>query len=65
MSGNPNIPSMAEAMRQIFTEAERARFEAAARPRIEAGGQMERSAVAHLVAVKDGGADPPDLTKGA
>lgn len=65
MSGNPNIPSMADAMQQIFSESERARFEAAARPGIEAGGQVQRSAVAHLVAVEDGGAEPPDLTKGA
>jgi len=51
-SGNPNIPSAAEAMREIFTEEERARFETAVRPRIEAGGHALRSAVAHLVAVK-------------
>lgn len=64
-AGNPNIPSMADAMGQLFSDDERARFESAVRPRIEAGGQLERSAVAHLVAVKDGGAEPPDLMRGA
>jgi ubiquinone/menaquinone biosynthesis C-methylase UbiE len=61
-SGNPNIPSRADEMQQLFTDDERALFESAVRPRIEAGGQLQRSAVAHLVAVKDGGAEPPDLT---
>ncbi|MDP9236150.1 MAG: methyltransferase domain-containing protein [Chloroflexota bacterium] len=64
-SGNPNIPSRADAMRQLFTDDERALFESLVRPRIETGGQIERSAVAHLVAVKDGGARPPDLMRGA
>ena len=60
-AGNPNIPSIAAAMRRIFSEDERARYEAAMRPRFEAGGFPQRSAVAHLIAVKDGGEETPDL----
>ena len=33
------------------------------RPRLEAGGFPQRSAVAHLVAVKDGGEETADLTQ--
>lgn len=62
-AGNPNIPSIAEAMRRIFTEDERARYEATMRPRFEAGGFPQRSAVAHLIAVKDGGEETPDLSQ--
>lgn len=63
--GNPNIPSFAEAMQQIFSEDERRRYAEALRPRIEAGSRVQRLAVAHLVAVKDGGAEQPDLTRRA
>jgi hypothetical protein len=38
VAGNPNIPSLAEAMERVFSDDERARFEAAMRPRVEAGG---------------------------
>jgi ubiquinone/menaquinone biosynthesis C-methylase UbiE len=62
-AGNPNIPSIAEAMQRIFTDDERARYEAAMRPRFEAGGFPQRSAVAHLIAVKDGGDEAPDLAQ--
>ena len=56
-AGNPNIPSIAEAMQRIFNEDERTRYEAAMQPRFEAGGFPQRSAVVHLVAVKDGGSE--------
>lgn len=56
-AGNPNIPSIKEAMTELFSAEERALFESVMRPRVEAGGEPERSAVAHLVAVKDAG--PP------
>jgi len=62
-AGNPNIPSMGEAMQRIFTQEERARYESVMRPRLEAGGYPQRSAVAHLVAVKDGGEETPDLAR--
>jgi hypothetical protein len=52
-AGNPNIPSLAEAMERIFTDAERAHFEAIVRPLVEAGGRMDASAVAHVRATKD------------
>ncbi len=50
--GNPNIPSMREAMDQLLTAGERARYEAHLRPRIEAGHGMVREAVAYLAALK-------------
>jgi ubiquinone/menaquinone biosynthesis C-methylase UbiE len=50
--GNPNIPSIAEAIHQIFTAEERERFEKHLRPRVEAGGSVRRNAVAYLTARK-------------
>jgi arsenite methyltransferase len=50
--GNPNIPSPREAMVQIFTPEEAARYEAHVRPRVEAGDGVVREAVAYLAATK-------------
>lgn len=58
--GNPNIPSMAEAMRRIFTDDERSRFEEHLRPTVEAGGRTSHSAVAYLTATKESGMDTLD-----
>ncbi len=52
--GNPNIPSMAEALRQVFTAEEAACFEAHVRPNLERGGRIQRMCVAYLSATKDG-----------
>jgi arsenite methyltransferase len=52
ISGNPNIPSPREAMAQIFTPEEAARYEAHLRPRVEAGHGVVREAVAYLAAMK-------------
>ena len=51
--GNPNIPSPAEIMKQIFTPDEMRQFEAQVRPRIEAGGSPSAGAYAYLDATKD------------
>lgn len=50
--GNPNIPSLREAMAQIFTPEETARYEAHLRPLVEAGHGVQREAVAYLAAMK-------------
>jgi hypothetical protein len=50
--GNPNIPPPREAMAQIFTAEEAARYEAHVRPRVEAGHGVVREAVAYLAATK-------------
>jgi hypothetical protein len=50
--GNPNIPSPREAMAEIFTAEEAARYEAHVRPRMEAGHGVVREAVAYLAAAK-------------
>jgi len=50
--GNPNIPSPLEAIAQIFTSAEAARYEAHLRPRVEAGHGVVREAFAFLAALK-------------
>ncbi|MBI4591126.1 MAG: class I SAM-dependent methyltransferase [Candidatus Rokubacteria bacterium] len=50
--GNPNIPSPREAMAQIFTAEEAARYEAHLRPQVEAGRGLVREAVAFLAAMK-------------
>lgn len=52
-AGNPNIPSLGEAMDAIFSPDERARFEAHIRPIVEAGGRVDHNAVAYLQATKD------------
>lgn len=50
--GNPNIPSLREAMAQVLTREEAARYEAHLRPRVEAGHGVVREAVAYLAAMK-------------
>jgi SAM-dependent methyltransferase len=50
--GNPNIPSAREAMAQVFTPEEAARYEAHLRPQVEAGRAVVREAVAYLAAMK-------------
>lgn len=51
-AGNPKIPSLEEAVAQVLTPAEAARFVEHMRPRVEAGERISRSAVAQLWAVK-------------
>jgi arsenite methyltransferase len=50
--GNPNIPAPREAIAQIFTAEEAARYEAHLRPQVEAGRGVLREAVAFLAAMK-------------
>jgi SAM-dependent methyltransferase len=52
--GNPRIPSIDEAMREVLTPAERERLVAHFRPLVEAGGARSRRAGALLYAVKAG-----------
>lgn len=51
-SGNPKIPTLAEAMRQALTSEEAARYEAHVRPLVEGGHIIKRWATAYLWAVK-------------
>ncbi|MDW8148203.1 MAG: class I SAM-dependent methyltransferase [Roseiflexaceae bacterium] len=51
-AGNPKIPTLEEAMRQVLTPEETARFVARLRPLVEARQGVHRSAVAYLWAVK-------------
>jgi SAM-dependent methyltransferase len=51
-SGNPNIPTLAEAMEQALTAAERERLVAHLQPLVEQGRGEWRMASAHLVATK-------------
>jgi arsenite methyltransferase len=51
-SGNPLIPTLAEAMDEALTEAEQDVFAAHLRPLVERGETRQRQAVAYLVAVK-------------
>ena len=62
--GNPNIPSPREAMAQIFTAEEAARYEAHVRPRVEAGHGVVREAVAYLAATKPERQAPTLLSAG-
>jgi SAM-dependent methyltransferase len=50
--GNPNIPSLAEAMEQVLTTDERERLVAHLRPLVERGEGVGRSATAFLRATK-------------
>ena len=50
--GTPNIPSAREAIAQIFTADEAARYEACVRPQVEEGRGVVREAVAYLAAMK-------------
>jgi arsenite methyltransferase len=52
MSGNPKIPSLAEAMDQALTPAEISEFTAHLRPLAETGTGEERRALAYLTAAK-------------
>lgn len=51
-SGNPNIPTLAEAMAQAFTPEERERYEAYVRPLVEGGQRITHGASSYLWAVK-------------
>jgi hypothetical protein len=51
-SGNPNIPTLAEAMEQALTPDERDRLVAHLRPQVEQGRGEWRMASAYLVASK-------------
>lgn len=51
-SGNPRIPTMAEAMEQALTPAERERLVNYLRPLVEQGRGTQRMATAHLVGTK-------------
>jgi arsenite methyltransferase len=51
-SGNPKIPTMAEAMDQALTAEERERLAAALRPAVEEGRGVWRMGKAYLWAVK-------------
>jgi arsenite methyltransferase len=51
-AGNPNIPTIEEAMRQVLTPDEMERFIACLRPLVEARQGVHRRAVAYLWAVK-------------
>ena len=51
-SGNPNIPTLAEAMDEALTKDERARLAEHVRPLVESGRGVSRLAVAHLWAAK-------------
>jgi arsenite methyltransferase len=51
-SGNPLIPTLAEAMDEALTETEREIFTAHLRPLVERGETKQRQALAYLLAVK-------------
>lgn len=51
-ASNPKVPTLAEAMREVFTAAEEERFTAHLRPLVEAGKGKHRGAVAYLWALK-------------
>lgn len=52
MSGNPLIPTVGEAMEQVLTPAEAARFAGHLRPLVESGTGERRRALAYLTAAK-------------
>ncbi|MGI8649381.1 MAG: class I SAM-dependent methyltransferase [Rubrobacter sp.] len=54
-SGNPNIPTLEEAMPEALTPDERERFAAHLKPLVEANRARRAEAGAYLRAVKDGG----------
>jgi hypothetical protein len=51
-SGNPNIPTLEEAMEEVLTASERAAFVAHLRPLVEEGRGEWRMASVHLAASK-------------
>lgn len=55
IAGNPNIPTIREAMERVLTAEERQRLEQHLRPLVEAGGRQTRSASCLLVATKGEG----------
>ncbi len=59
-AGNPNIPSLREAMAELFDDDERARFERHVRPVVEAGGAPFRIASCILTATKEREGAPND-----
>ncbi len=62
--GNPNIPSLGEAMAELFTPEEATRYETHVRPRVEAGHGVVREAVAYLAARKPEREAPTPLNAG-
>lgn len=60
--GNPNIPSAREAIAQVFSAEEAARYEAHLRPQVEGGRGVVREAVAYLAARKPDRQVPPSGT---
>jgi SAM-dependent methyltransferase len=50
---NPRVPTLRDAMRQVLTPEEQARYEAHMQPLVEAGRGSQRTAAAYLRAVKD------------
>jgi SAM-dependent methyltransferase len=51
-SGNPNIPTLAEAIESTLTDDERSRLTAELRPKVESGRGTWRMASAYLAAIK-------------
>lgn len=51
-AGNPKIPTLEEAMRQVLTADEQEELMAHLRPLVEAGQTVQRSSVAYLWAIK-------------
>jgi len=51
-SGNPRVPTLAEAMRQALRPDEAELYEAHMRPLVEAGRGVDRNAMVYLWAVK-------------
>ncbi|MBI5712592.1 MAG: class I SAM-dependent methyltransferase, partial [Chloroflexi bacterium] len=51
-AGNPKIPTLEEAMRQVLTANEMEKFMAHLRPLVETGQTVQRSSVAYLWAIK-------------
>jgi arsenite methyltransferase len=58
-SGNPKIPTIAQAMEQALTPEERDRFAAHLRPLVEEGRGVWRMGEAYLTAVKPSASEPP------
>jgi hypothetical protein len=53
-SGNPLVPTLAEAMSQALSPEEVTEFATHLRPLVESGTGLERRALAYLTAVKEG-----------
>ena len=56
-AGNPKIPTLEEAMKEVLTPAEREAFTAHLRPLVETGQGRTKMAVAYVWGQKDKGAD--------